>query len=269
MHEAELAPIFFEIALLVLMAAALGLAGLALRQPLVVAFIAAGVLAGPEMLGFVRSEDFIALLSQISIAVLLFLVGLKLDVGLIRSLGAVAVVAGLGQMALSTGLGMALAMALGLEALQAFYVALALGFSSTIIIVKLLSDKETGRVVQEKRIELQRTTTGEQAAEVRAEAPENVVTVYRIPAKQVAELRALQAKYLAMPQSRQQTIGGSLSIDVTGCKLDAADTGEMLISTYLKTSELETFVALAENFDLRNTQASGRNDLDNTIPPCS
>ncbi|UES48230.1 hypothetical protein [Roseibium aggregatum] len=133
----------------------------------------------------------------------------------------------------------------------------------------VLSDKETGRVVQEKRIELQRTTTGEQAAEVRAEAPENVVTVYRIPAKQVAELRALQAKYLAMPQSRQQSIGGSLSIDVTGCKLDAADTGEMLISTYLKTSELETFVALAENFDLRNTQASSRNDLENSIPPCS
>ncbi|WP_068304037.1 cation:proton antiporter [Pararhodobacter sp. CCB-MM2] len=141
MHDATLAPIFFEIALLVLMAAALGLAGLALRQPLVVAFIAAGVLAGPEMLSLVQSEAFIALLSQISIAVLLFLVGLKLDVGLIRSLGAVAVVAGLGQMALSTALGMGLAMALGLGALEAFYVALALGFSSTIIIVKLLSDK--------------------------------------------------------------------------------------------------------------------------------
>lgn len=141
MHEASLAPIFFEIALLVLMAAGLGLLGLALRQPLVVAFIAAGILAGPEVLGLVQSEAFIALLSQISIAVLLFLVGLKLDVGLIRSLGAVAVVAGLGQMGLSTGLGMALAMGLGLGAMEAFYIALALGFSSTIIVVKLLSDK--------------------------------------------------------------------------------------------------------------------------------
>ena len=136
-------------------------------------------------------------------------------------------------------------------------------------VLVVLSDKKTGRVIQEKRIELQRTMPGEQAAKVRAEAPENLVFVYRILAKQVAELRALQAKYLAMPKSRQQTIGGSLSIEVTGCKLDAADTGEMLISTYLKTSELETFVALAENLDLRHTQQGNRSDLRDPIPPCS
>ena len=141
MHDASLAPVFFEIALLVLTSAGLGLIGLALRQPLVVAFIAAGILAGPDVLGLAQSETFIALLSQISIAVLLFLVGLKLDVGLIRSLGTVAVVAGLGQMAASTLLGTALAMALGLDGLSALYVALALAFSSTIIIVKLLSDR--------------------------------------------------------------------------------------------------------------------------------
>ncbi|WP_370208675.1 cation:proton antiporter [Pararhodobacter marinus] len=141
MHDASLAPVFLEIALLVLMAAGLGLVGLALRQPLVVAFIAAGILAGPEALGLVQSEAFIALLSQISIAVLLFLVGLKLDVGLIRSLGAVAVVAGLGQVALSTGLGAVLARLMGFDWTTAIYVALALAFSSTIIVVKLLSDK--------------------------------------------------------------------------------------------------------------------------------
>ena len=141
MNDVSLAPVFFEVAVLVLMAAALGLVGVLLRQPLVVAFIAAGVLAGPDVLGLVQSEAFIALLSKISIAVLLFLVGMKLDVTLIRSLGAVAVVAGVGQMALTTALGYALALALGLEPMAAFYVALALAFSSTIIIVKLLSDK--------------------------------------------------------------------------------------------------------------------------------
>jgi Kef-type K+ transport system membrane component KefB len=141
MHDASLAPVFFEIALLVLMAAALGLAGLSLRQPLVVAFIAAGILAGPDVLGLVQSEAYIALLSQISIAVLLFLVGLKLDVMLIRSLGAVAVVAGIGQMAFTAGLGYGIGLMLGLTPVAALYVALGLAFSSTIIIVKLLSDK--------------------------------------------------------------------------------------------------------------------------------
>lgn len=141
MHDVSLAPVFFEIAVLVLMAAALGLVGLSLRQPLVVAFIAAGILAGPDVMGLGQSEAYIALLSQISIALLLFLVGLKLDVSLIRSLGAVAVVAGIGQMVFSTGIGFALALVLGLTPLAAFYVALGLSFSSTIIIVKLLSDK--------------------------------------------------------------------------------------------------------------------------------
>jgi len=141
MHDASLAPVFFEIAVLVLMAAGLGLIGLSLRQPLVVAFIAAGILAGPDVLGLVQSEAFTALLSQISIAVLLFLVGLKLDVTLIRSLGAVALVAGIGQMAFTGGLGYVLGLMLGLPPVAALYVALGLSFSSTIIIVKLLSDK--------------------------------------------------------------------------------------------------------------------------------
>ena len=133
--------VFYEIAVLVLAAAALGLIGLIGRQPLVVAFIAVGVLAGPDALGLVTSTEFIETLSKISIAVLLFLVGLKLDVTLIRSLGKVAVVAGLGQMGFTVALGFVICLALGLDPKTAAFIALALAFSSTIIIVKLLSDK--------------------------------------------------------------------------------------------------------------------------------
>lgn len=134
--------IFYEIALLVLMASALGVLGLVLRQPLVVAFIAVGVVAGPDLLGLVSSTDFIETLSQISIAVLLFLVGLKLDLSLIRSLGKVAVATGLGQVTFTALFGFLLCLALGIDWLTSLYVAIALTFSSTIIIVKLLSDKQ-------------------------------------------------------------------------------------------------------------------------------
>lgn len=78
---------FNEIALLIGLATALGIIGMVLRQPMIVAFIAAGLLAGPDVLNIVRSTEAVSLLSQISIAVLLFLVGLKLDTGLVRSLG--------------------------------------------------------------------------------------------------------------------------------------------------------------------------------------
>lgn len=134
--------IFYEIAILVLMAAALGLLGLLARQPLVVAFIAVGVLAGPDALGVVSSTDFIETLSQISIAVLLFLVGLKLDLALIRSLGKVAVATGLGQVTFTALFGFLICLLLGIDWLPGLYIAVALTFSSTIIIVKLLSDKQ-------------------------------------------------------------------------------------------------------------------------------
>lgn len=75
---------FYEIAALVLLASVVGLAGLMLRQPLVVAFIAVGILAGPDVLGIATSTEYIALMAGLSIAVLLFLVGLKLDLKLIR-----------------------------------------------------------------------------------------------------------------------------------------------------------------------------------------
>lgn len=140
--DVNFASVFYEIAVLVLLAAAIGFVGLLLRQPLVVAFIAVGVLAGPDALGLVSSTEFIQTLSQISIAVLLFLVGLKLDVSLVRNLGKVAVATGLGQVGFTAFFGFLICIALGLDWLTSVYVAVALTFSSTIIIVKLLSDKQ-------------------------------------------------------------------------------------------------------------------------------
>ncbi|NAZ35936.1 cation:proton antiporter [Rubellimicrobium sp. CFH 75288] len=139
--DLALASVFSELALLTLLASVVGFAGLLLRQPLVVAFIAVGVLAGPDALGLARSTEHIEVLSQISIAVLLFLVGLKLDLGLVRSLGAVSVATGLGQVGFTAAIGFVLCLLLGLDPLTSLYVAVALTFSSTIIVVKLLSDK--------------------------------------------------------------------------------------------------------------------------------
>jgi Kef-type K+ transport system membrane component KefB len=132
---------FGEIAALLVMAAAIGIIGLFLRQPLIVSFIAVGLLAGPSAFDIVRSDNEIDLLAQLGIAVLLFLVGIKLDIKLIRSLGAVALMTGLGQVAFTSLFGFLIGLALGLSALTSLYVAVALTFSSTIIIVKLLSDK--------------------------------------------------------------------------------------------------------------------------------
>ena len=109
---------FSEVAILLVMAAGAGLVGLLLRQPLIVSFIAVGLIAGPSALDLVHSDAQIDLLSELGIALLLFLVGIKLDVKLVRSLGAVSVLTGLGQVGFTALFGYFIGLALGLDALQ-------------------------------------------------------------------------------------------------------------------------------------------------------
>lgn len=133
--------VYQELALLLLLAATIGAIAVKLRQPLIVAFILVGMLAGPSALGLVQAHGEIDLFAQLGITILLFVVGLKLDLHLVRNLGPVALATGLGQLAFTIIFGYLLARGLGIEHVTALYVAIALTFSSTIIIVKLLSDK--------------------------------------------------------------------------------------------------------------------------------
>lgn len=133
--------IFNEFALLFSLTAALGFIAIKLRQPLILAFIAVGVIAGPYVLGIITSHDQIEVLASFGVTLLLFIVGLKLDIGLIRAFGSIVLLLGLGQMALTAGLGYLLALILGLDNMAAIFVAIAMAFSSTIIIIKALSDK--------------------------------------------------------------------------------------------------------------------------------
>lgn len=133
---------FYELTALLALAAAIGFIGLLLRQPMIVSFIAVGVLASPSALGIVESRENIEILAELGIAVLLFLVGLKLDLKLVRTLGPVSLATGLGQVFFTAFFGFFIGLWLGLDVVTSLYVAVALTFSSTIIIVKLLSDKK-------------------------------------------------------------------------------------------------------------------------------
>jgi Kef-type K+ transport system membrane component KefB len=137
----ELPTMFAEVAAVLTLATIVGLVGVLLRQPLIVAFIIAGLVAGSGILNVSDSLELIDVLAEVGIALLLFLVGLKLDLKLIKNLGPVALATGLGQIIFTTVFGWLIGMALGLGWLISLYVAVALTFSSTIIIVKLLTDK--------------------------------------------------------------------------------------------------------------------------------
>jgi Kef-type K+ transport system membrane component KefB len=132
---------FTEFATLLLICALIGAVFVRLRQPVLIAYIFVGVVVGPAVLGLVTAHDQIDLLAQVGVAVLLFAVGLKLDLNHIRHIGPVALATGLGQLTFTIVIGFGIVMALGRDWVEALYVAVALTFSSTIIIVKLLSDK--------------------------------------------------------------------------------------------------------------------------------
>ncbi|MBD8527599.1 cation:proton antiporter, partial [Pseudomarimonas arenosa] len=133
--------IYEEVTVLLMATALIGLVALRLRQPLIVAYILIGILAGPSVLDWVGAHEPMELLAEIGVTILLFAVGLKLDIHLVRKLGPVALATGLGQLGFTIVGGFLIGLALDMDWVRALYVAVALTFSSTIIIVKLLSDK--------------------------------------------------------------------------------------------------------------------------------
>lgn len=133
--------LFYQLSAILLISGVIGFLALKLHQPLIVAYIGIGLIAGPHVLGVMGGHDGpIDTLAAMGIALLLFLVGLKLDLGLIKKLGPVAMITGLLQVALTAILGFGISRWLGFDMTTAIWFGIAMSFSSTIIVVKLLSD---------------------------------------------------------------------------------------------------------------------------------
>lgn len=133
--------LFFEIGAVVVVAAFLAMVVSRFRLPLVIAYIATGILVGPGALSLTSRPETFDALSKVGVAFLLFTVGLGLNWRRVREVGGIALATGIGQVVTTSLVGFAIGNALGFDALTSLYVAVAFSFSSTIIIVKLLSDK--------------------------------------------------------------------------------------------------------------------------------
>jgi len=127
--------------MVLVLAAGLGIIAKIFKQPLIVAYILAGVVIAT--LGYFKSYDrvFFEALANIGIAFLLFLVGIDLKISDIKYVGRAALWTGFGQMAFIGVAGFLIVTGLGYSLIPAIYIAFALTFSSTVIIVKLLSEK--------------------------------------------------------------------------------------------------------------------------------
>ena len=113
-----------------------------LRQPLIIGYILSGIIIGPSVLGILQSTGSIDIFSHMGIAFLLFIVGLNLSPKVIKEVGKVSAITGIGQVIFTSIIGFAICIALGFIAIEALYIAIAITFSSTIIIMKILIDRE-------------------------------------------------------------------------------------------------------------------------------
>jgi Kef-type K+ transport system membrane component KefB len=134
-----------DMALSIVMAWLLGVAAHLARQPLILAYIVAGFAIGPSGLGWVQSEQSINIIGELGLILMLFMIGLEIDLKKIVRAGNVILVTSAAQIFGTFLLALALFTAIGIpfgdRRFDALYLAAAASLSSTVIIVKILYDK--------------------------------------------------------------------------------------------------------------------------------
>jgi Kef-type K+ transport system membrane component KefB len=132
--------IFVQIGIMFIMSALIAIIARLIKQPIIPAYILAGVLIGP-VLGIITNSDVITTLSNIGMAFLLFVVGLEMNLSKIKDTGSFTIIGGTMQVILVFIVGFFASMLLGLTKLESVYIGFIVAFSSTMIVVKLLSDR--------------------------------------------------------------------------------------------------------------------------------
>ncbi|TCL93827.1 CPA2 family monovalent cation:H+ antiporter-2 [Rhizobium sp. PP-WC-2G-219] len=140
-----------SIALVIAVAALMGLGFLRLRQPPLVGFILAGVALGPTGFGFIADSANVMLLAEMGVIVLLFFIGMELSIrAFILSLRQALLVAG-GQIGVSVGVALLVSAISGTPFAEGLILGFVVALSSTVVAMKMLDDRgelrsETGRI---------------------------------------------------------------------------------------------------------------------------
>jgi Kef-type K+ transport system membrane component KefB len=137
--------LLIDLSLILGVAAIVAILARIIKQPPIIAYLIAGILVGPIFLNILNplsgSYQFITVFARMGVALLLFIVGLSLDFRVLKEFGKVAALAGVCEIIVIATIGFAISMLLGFSSLPALYLAIAMSFSSTVVVVKILSDK--------------------------------------------------------------------------------------------------------------------------------
>ncbi len=132
-----------SISIIIAIAAIVTVVARIFRQPPIIAYIISGILAGPLFLNLITgATDMIQLSAHIGVSFLLFIVGLNLDLRVLKEVGWTSLLVGSAQIIITVIVGFFIAIGLGYSNIVAIYLAIAFAFSSTVVVVKILSDKK-------------------------------------------------------------------------------------------------------------------------------
>lgn len=138
--------VLLSLSLIIAIAAILTILMRVIKQPPIIAYLIAGIIVGPLALNLIgsgnSSSELMQTFAHIGVAFLLFIVGLSLDFRILKEVGAVAAFGGLAEIAITAIIGGFIVIGLGFSSTTALYLAAALAFSSTVVVVKILSDKK-------------------------------------------------------------------------------------------------------------------------------
>ena len=133
---------FIEISLILSIATLVAIIMQLLRLPLILGHILTGILVGPAILNLINAKEPLEIFAHLGITSLLFIVGLNLNPRVIKDIGKVSLITGVGQIVFTTLIGFFIARGFNFSLLSSLYLATAFTFSSTIIVMKLLSDRK-------------------------------------------------------------------------------------------------------------------------------
>jgi Kef-type K+ transport system membrane component KefB len=147
-----MAQTFVDVSLVIVLAAALGLLAHVLKQPTILAYLATGIIVSLFGVLNLNSQGVLDIMATFGITFLLFLVGLEMRFSDLKSVGKAIILTGLGQIFFTALIGYGIVRLLGFSSMESLFISLALTFSSTIIVIKLLSEKRDmqslyGRIV--------------------------------------------------------------------------------------------------------------------------
>ncbi len=147
---ASLPPLVRDIGYCLLLAGLLAVVFVRLKIPSIAGFLVAGLIAGPQGLGLVTEPENIDTIAQLGFVLLLFMIGLEIDVRKILNSGRTIITVGLLQYPLGIGFGLIVALALDrfgiggaildFSPYAPLYFGIAIAGSSTLLVVKLFSE---------------------------------------------------------------------------------------------------------------------------------